>query len=192
LVGRPFHRAAEPQKIARGRRSHDPPVLQVERKEAGTRATKREHSITLAAPAGDEADRLDQVPGLASTLRGAAEPQRSKEAQRDEAPSEPRPTATKRRPVRPPCLETRARSAGRQSRRGASSVDRHAVRKFTRGSMQCLRAPDMARFNIMLACTVACEHQDFGWEAIPPGCGAAKNCEAAAAGISSKKWRVSG
>ncbi len=52
-----------------GRRSHDPPVLQVERKEAGTRATEREHSITLAAPAGDEADSPDQV--LASTLLGA-------------------------------------------------------------------------------------------------------------------------
>ncbi len=52
-----------------GRRSHDPPVLRVEREEAGTRATKREHSITLAAPVGDEADSPDQV--LASTLLGA-------------------------------------------------------------------------------------------------------------------------
>ncbi len=52
-----------------GRRSHDPPVLQVKRKEAGTRATEREHSIKLAAPAGDETDSPDQV--LASTLLGA-------------------------------------------------------------------------------------------------------------------------
>jgi hypothetical protein len=39
--------------------------------EARTRATKRENSITLAAPAGDEADSPDQV--LASTLLGAKE-----------------------------------------------------------------------------------------------------------------------
>jgi hypothetical protein len=45
----------------------------------GTRATKRENSIMLAAPAGDEADSPDQVP--ASTLlwaKGVPEPQRSK------------------------------------------------------------------------------------------------------------------
>jgi hypothetical protein len=39
------------------------------REKARTRATKRENSITLAAPAGDEADSPDQV--LASTLLGA-------------------------------------------------------------------------------------------------------------------------
>jgi hypothetical protein len=39
------------------------------REKAKTRATKRENSITLAAPAGDEADSPDQV--LASTLLGA-------------------------------------------------------------------------------------------------------------------------
>jgi hypothetical protein len=39
----------------------------VEREEAGTRATKREHSITLAAPAGNEPDQVTcQV--LPSTL----------------------------------------------------------------------------------------------------------------------------
>ena len=105
-----------------GRRSHDPPVLPVERKEAGTRATEREHSITLAAPVGDEADSPDQV--LASTLLGAkggSGPQRSQAARRHEAPSEPRPTASKRRPVRPP------RSRGPRARRdGSHSVNRHA------------------------------------------------------------------
>ncbi len=39
------------------------------REKARTRATKRENSITLAPPAGDEADSPDQV--LASTLLGA-------------------------------------------------------------------------------------------------------------------------
>ena len=90
--------------------------------EARTRATKRENSITLAAPAGDEADSPDQV--LASTLLGAKGgpgPQRSQAARRHEAPSEPRPTASKRRPVRPP------RSRGPRARRdGSHSVNRHA------------------------------------------------------------------
>ena len=52
-----------------GRCSHGSPVQQVGSEEARTRATKRENSITLAAPAGDEADSPDQV--LASTLLGA-------------------------------------------------------------------------------------------------------------------------
>jgi hypothetical protein len=100
-----------------GRLSHDSPVPQVEREEAETRATKRENSITLAAPAGDEADSPDQV--LASTILGAKEgqsPSAAKAARRHEAPNEPRPTASRCRP-RPP--------AQVQRRGGSHSADRH-------------------------------------------------------------------
>jgi hypothetical protein len=86
----------------------------VEREEeAETRATKRENSITLAAPAGgDEADSPDQV--LASTLLGAKEgrsPSAAKAVRHHEAPNEPRPTASRRRPVRPPPVQRLARGA---------------------------------------------------------------------------------
>jgi hypothetical protein len=82
-----------------GRRSHDPPVLQVEREEAETRATKREHSITLAAPVGDEADSPDQV--LASTLLGAKGGLSPSAAKRRGAMRLPASRARRRRSVVP-------------------------------------------------------------------------------------------
>ncbi len=93
-----------------GRRSRDPPVLQVEREEAGTRATKREHSIKLAAPAGDEADSPNKV--LASTPLGAKGCLSPSVAKLRGAVRLPASRARQRRPVVPsarPGQEARAR-----------------------------------------------------------------------------------
>jgi hypothetical protein len=96
------------------------------REEVGTRATKRENSFTLAAPAGDEPRRptartRSWLAHCSGQKGGGGGAQRSRAALYHEAPSEQRPTASKRRPVRPP------RSRGTRAQRGGShSADRHA------------------------------------------------------------------
>jgi hypothetical protein len=104
-----------------GRRSHGSPVHPVEGRRRGPepRSVRIQSRLRLR-PAMRPTARTRSWPAHCSGQRGP-KPQRSKAARLYEAPSEPRPTASKRRPVRPP------RTRGTRARRdGSHSVDRHA------------------------------------------------------------------
>jgi hypothetical protein len=118
---RPHRIVTDPRDSGGGRRSHGSPVHPVEGRRRGPepRSVRIQSRLRLR-PAMRPTARTRSWPAHCSGQRGP-KLQRSKAARRHEAPSEPRPTASKRRPVRPP------RTRGTRARRdGSHSVDRHA------------------------------------------------------------------